>query len=142
MVLCLTFQSIDDRLTTLHYLRRSLAATGYGDDKLLSGNSDWRLGSVKTYDLTEEQNEAWLEKCNAWLTYAATLGGRYEGLIGGAISDTNEVFWFEHGGRPETFNHGTVPGTIQEWIDSLTIDTTKAIHPLTAQDIKELNGYG
>lgn len=121
---------------------RSLAATGYGDDKLLGAVSDWRLSQVRIYDLTESQSAAWLEKCNAWLTYAATLGGNYEGLIGGCITEDNEVFWFEHGGRPETYNSGALPGTIQDWIDSLTVDSTKAIHHISAAEMRENGGYG
>lgn len=121
---------------------RSIGATGYGDDKLLGGFSDWRLSQVRIYDLTESQSAAWLEKCNAWLAYVATLGGNYEGIIGGCITEENEVFWFEHGGRPETYNSGALPGTIQDWIDSLTVDSTKAIHHISAAEMRENGGYG
>ena len=121
---------------------RSIAATGYGDDKLLGGLCDWRLPKIEIHDLTDSQSAAWHEKCNAWLTYAATLGGNYEGIIGGCITEDNEVFWFEHGGRPETYNSGALPGTIQDWIDSLTVDSTKAIHHISAAEIRESFGYG
>jgi hypothetical protein len=121
---------------------RTLGCTGYGNEKLLSnlGNS-WRTG-ITLVDLTSDQSTAFLAKCEAWLDYAKTLGGSYEGTIGGAITDTNEVYWFEQNSRPGTENIGMLPGTATNWLNGLTTDSSLSINQISAGTIRSEKGFG
>ena len=121
---------------------RTLGCTGCGDDKLPNANGDWTTGDITLLDLNEEQRTAFITKCEAWLDYAVTCGGNYEGTIGGAITADNSVYWFEQNSRPCTYNIGMLPGTIQDWIDGLTIDSTKSIHQISAETIRTAKGFG
>jgi hypothetical protein len=122
---------------------RTLGCTGYGDDKLITAPTDWTSAGDFTYvDLTDTQQSAWVTKCEAWLDYAVTLGGNYEGSIGGAIDDDNEVYWFEHNSRSGTYNAGMLPGTAQDWIDGLTTDSTKSINQISAATLRSERGFG
>ena len=121
---------------------RTLGCTGYGNEKLLSnlGNS-WKTG-ITLVDLTSDQSTAFLAKCEAWLDYAKTLGGSYEGTIGGAITDTNEVYWFEQNSRPGTENIGMLPGTSTNWLNGLTTDSSLSINQISAAAIRSAKGFG
>ena len=121
---------------------RTLGCTGYGDDKLVYTTGDWRQGDITLVDLTDAQRAAFITKCEAWLDYAVTLGGNYEGTLGGAITDDNTVYWFEQNSRPGTYNIGMLPGTVQDWIDGLTTDSTKSINQITAATIRSERGFG
>ena len=121
---------------------RTLGCTGYGNDKLPTSNGDWTSEDITLLDLTESQDAAFRSKCNTWLDYAVTLGGNYEGTLGGAITDDNTVVWFEQNSRPGTYNNGMLPGTIQDWIDGLTTDSTKSINQISAATIRSAKGYG
>jgi hypothetical protein len=121
---------------------RTLGCTGYGDDKLVDSTGDWRQGDITLVDLTDAQRAAFITKCEAWLDYAVTLGGNYEGTLGGAITDDNTVYWFEQNSRPGTYNIGMLPGTVQDWIDGLTTDSTKSVNQITAATIRSEKGFG
>ena len=121
---------------------RTLGCTGYGDDKLVNATGDWREGDITLLDLTDTQRAAFITKCEAWLDYAVTLGGNYEGTLGGAITDDNTVYWFEQNSRPGTYNIGMLPGTVQDWIDGLTTDSTKSVNQITAATIRSEKGFG
>ena len=101
---------------------------------------DWRRYYI--IDLTDSQDAAFRSKCNTWLDYAVTLGGNYEGTLGGAITEDNTVVWFEQNSRPGTYNNGMLPGTIQDWIDGLTTDSAKSINQISAATIRSAKGYG
>lgn len=110
---------------------RMLGCSGYGHDKTMTSDSDWKVGKgdLTHFELTDAQAAAWLPKCTAWLDYIVTLGGTYEGSIGGLIDSDNEVYWMEQNSRPFTYNNGSIPGSIQDWIDSLTTDPNKSVNP-------------
>ena len=112
-------------------ITRMLGCSGYGHDKTMTSHSDWRVGKgdLTHFELTDAQAAAWLPKCTAWLDYIVTLGGTYEGSIGGLIDSDNEVYWMEQNSRPFTYNNGSIPGSIQDWIDSLTTDPNKSVNP-------------
>ena len=112
-------------------ITRMLGCSGYGHDKTMTSDSDWKVGKgdLTHFELTNAQQAAWLPKCTAWLDYIVTLGGTYEGSIGGLINSDNEVYWMEQNSRPFTYNNGSIPGTIQDWIDSLTTDPSKSVNP-------------
>ena len=110
---------------------RTLGCSGYGHDKTMTSHSDWRVGrgDLTHFELTEAQLAAWLPKCTAWLDYIVTLGGNYEGTIGGLIDSDNEVYWLEQNSRPFNYHNESLPGTIQDWIDGLATDPTKSVNP-------------
>ena len=112
-------------------ITRMLGCSGYGHDKTMTSHTDWRVGKgdLTHFELTEAQNAVWLPKCTAWLDYIVTLGGNYEGSIGGLITSSNEVYWMEQNSRPFNYNNGSIPGTVQDWIDSLTTDASKSVNP-------------
>ncbi len=121
---------------------RTLGCTGAGNDKLLAnlGNS-WTTG-ITLVDLTSDQRTAFLTKCEAWLDYAKTLGGSYEGTIGGAITDTNEVYWFEQNSRPGMQNIGMLPSTATNWLNGLTTDSSLSVNQISAETIRTEKGFG
>lgn len=121
---------------------RTLGCTGFGDDKLLESSGNWKEGNIKLVDLTDSQKAAFIAKCEAWLDYVVTLGGNYEGCLGGAITSDNTVYWFEQNSRPGTYNIGMLPGTIQDWLDGLTTDSTKSINQISAETIRSERGFG
>jgi len=112
-------------------ITRMLGCSGYGHDKTMSSDSDWKVGKgdLTHFELTDAQQAVWLPKCTAWLDYIVTLGGSYEGSIGGLIDSNNQVYWMEQNSRPFTYNNGSIPGSIQDWIDSLTTDPSKSTNP-------------
>ena len=121
---------------------RTLGCTDYGDEKLINNlGASWRTG-ITLVDLTSDQNTAFVTKCEAWLDYAKTLGGSYEGTIGGAITDANEVYWFEQNSRPGTENIGMLPGTATNWLEGLTTDSTKSVNQIAAATIRSEKGFG
>ena len=121
---------------------RTIGVDGYGNDKLWErGGDDWRP-SIVWVDLTTEQHEAFTAKCENWLSYAATLGGNYEGSIGGAISSDLSVYWFEQNSRPDTYDIGTIPATAALWLDSLTHSPSTGRNQLSAVETVALCGFG
>ena len=97
--------------------------TSKGEEKRLAGSTDWKDDNGGVGSLTSEQETLLLDACTAWLDYAATLGGTYEGEICTGIKGT-DIYWFEQNSRRGT--HGTLTGASQDWLDSLTSDVTKA----------------
>ena len=118
-------------------ITRMIGCSGYGHDKTMLSGSDWRVGKgdLTHFELTEAQQAAWLPKCTAWLDYIVTLGGNYEGSIEGLINSSSEVYWMEQNSRPSTYNNGSIPGTIQDWLDSLTTDPSKSVNPNYFMDL-------
>ena len=118
-------------------ITRMIGCSGYGHDKTMLSGSDWRIGKgdLTHFELTEAQQAAWLPKCTAWLDYIVTLGGNYEGSIEGLINSSSEVYWMEQNSRPSTYNNGSIPGTIQDWLDSLTTDPSKSVNPNYFMDL-------
>ena len=123
-------------------IARTVGVLGYGNDKLFErSGDDWRPDIIWV-DLTAEQHEAFTTKCESWLSYAATLGGNYEGSIGGAISKDLEVFWFEQNSRPDTYDIGALPAGASQWLDALTTDPTASVNQLTADETVAHCGFG
>ena len=58
-------------------LQECLGCSGYGHDKTMTSDSDWKVGKgdLTHFELTDAQAAAWLPKCTAWLDYIVTLGG-------------------------------------------------------------------
>ena len=100
------------------------AGTSAGGDKLVSSNGDWK-DYYTLFDLTEEQDTLVRTKCEAWLDYAVTQGGNYEGLLEAGITADDTVYWLEQNCRPATNTIGFVAGTAQDWIEGLTIDPSR-----------------
>jgi hypothetical protein len=96
-----------------------------GNEKSIESDGDW-TGSYTVVELTSSASAAFLAKCTAWLDYVVTLGGNYSGDIGGGITASNEVFWFEQNSRPSQYAESFTSGTIQDWIDGLSTDPTKS----------------
>jgi hypothetical protein len=97
--------------------------TSKGEEKRLAGSTDWKDDNGGVGSLTSAQETLLLDACTAWLDYAATLGGTYEGEVCTGIKGT-DIYWFEQNSRRGT--HGTLVGSSQDWLDSLTSDVTKA----------------
>jgi hypothetical protein len=97
--------------------------TSKGEEKRLAGSTDWKDDNGGVGALTSAQETLLLDACTTWLDYAATLGGTYEGEICTGIKGT-DIYWFEQNSRRGT--HGTLVGSWQDWLDSLTTDVTKA----------------
>jgi hypothetical protein len=119
---------------------RTIASTGAKENKTLGSGTSFPEG-VTLIDLTDEQETLFLEKCNAWLNYAKTLGGHYEGCIGGLIKD-DRVFWCEQNSRPGINNIGMIPSTAENWLEGLKSDPTLSVNPLTATEIREHAEWG
>ena len=105
------------------------SSEGAGDEKLIDAGPDWT--EVYTFtDLPSAAEDAFIVKCRAWLDYVVTLGGNYSGNIGGGITSSNEIYWFEHNARPYNYCAAFREGTVQDWLDGLTTDPTKAPYVL------------
>ena len=90
-----------------------------GEQKRLDCVSDWNLKS-NIVPLTELQTHEFRKLCEAWLDYAVTLGGNYEGNLMGALTKGNKgIYWFEQNSRL-CRGSGTYLGTADDWIKSLT----------------------
>lgn len=96
-----------------------------GNEKSIESDGDW-TNCYPAVDLTASESAAFLAKCEAWLDYVVTLGGNYSGNLNGAITASNEVFWFEQNSRPYQYGESFSSGTIQDWIDGLSTDPTKS----------------
>ena len=119
---------------------RTIASTGAKESKTLGSGKSFPKGVTLT-DLTDEQETLFLEKCNAWLNYVKTLGGHYEGCIGGLIKD-DKVFWCEQNSRPGINNIGMIPSTAVNWLEGLRTDPTLSVNPITAAEIREHAEWG
>ena len=119
---------------------RTIASTGAKESKTLGSDTSFPEG-VTLIDLTDEQETLFLEKCNAWLNYVKTLGGHYEGCIGGLIKD-DKVFWCEQNSRPGINNIGMIPSTAENWFEGLRTDPTLSVNPITAAEIREHAEWG
>lgn len=100
------------------------AGSSAGGDKLIESNGNWK-DYYTLFDLTEEQDALVRPKCEAWLAYAVTRGGNYEGFLEAGITADNTVYWLEQNSRPATNTLGFVSGTAQDWIEGLTIDPSR-----------------
>ena len=70
------------------------AGSSAGGDKLIESNGNWK-DYYTLFDLTEEQDALVRPKCEAWLAYAVTRGGNYEGFLEAGITADNTVYWLE-----------------------------------------------
>ena len=117
-------------------ITRIMGCTGFEGFGKTMEDGAYPFHESQTYlELTEAQRNAFLPKCTAWLDYIVTLGGNYEGAIEGLINASNDVYWLEQNSRPFTYNNGSIPGTIQDWIDSLTTDPSKSVNPNYFMDL-------
>ena len=105
------------------------SSEGAGDEKLIEAGPDW-TGSYTLVTLPTAAEDAFIVKCRAWLDYVVTLGGNYSGNLGGGITSSNEIYWFEHNSRPPNYCAAFREGTVQDWLDGLTTDPTKAPYVL------------
>lgn len=119
---------------------RTIGSTGAKQSKTLGSGASFPEG-VNLIDLTDEQESLFLEKCNAWLNYVKTLGGNYEGCIGGLIKD-DKVFWCEQNSRPGINNIGMIPSTAENWLEGLKSNPTLSVNPLTAAEIRDHAKWG
>ncbi len=119
---------------------RTIGSTGAKHSKTLGSDTSFPEG-VALIDLTDEQETLFLEKCNAWLNYVKTLGGHYEGCIGGLIKG-DKVFWCEQNSRPGINNIGMIPSTAVNWLEGLRTDPTLSVNPITATEIREHAKWG
>lgn len=102
---------------------------GAGDEKSMEAGPDWTdIYTLVTLPTAAET--AFITKCRAWLDYAVTLGGNYSGNLGGGITSSNEIYWFEHNARPPNYCTSFREGTVQDWLDGLTTDPTKTPYVL------------
>lgn len=69
-------------------------------------------------------NEKFSYLCQKWLDYAVTLGGNYSGEIEAGVKG-DDIYWYEQNCRRIT--HGRFIGSGQAWLDSLTVDPSKAL---------------
>lgn len=69
------------------------------------------------------ESKEFYTKCVEWLKYISSFGGNYSGEIEAGIAE-DDIYWFEQNSRRIT--GGQYHGTYQDWIDSLTIDPTRA----------------
>lgn len=126
---------------------RHIGGTGCGESKLVNNDKhitaavdDWRQG-ITLHDLTDDQKTLFLDKCTDWLDYAVTLGGNYEGCIGGYIKD-DDVYWSEQNSRPGMQNIGMLPGTAMDWLKGLESDSSLSINQISAATIRSERGWG
>lgn len=107
------------------YSIRSISAgTGNGEQKMITSTTQNWVTFFTQGTLTSTQESAFRSKCEAWLDYAVTLGGNYEGSIDGALDSDNNVYWFEQNCRPST--HSTFAGDAQKWLDGIKDTPSKA----------------
>lgn len=99
-------------ITGIHGLHGKVDDYKEIDSKVLQ---DWRKNTWLE-DLNPDQYKVFREKSESWLDYAVTLGGNYEGTIGGGITKDLEVYWFEQNSRLNTFEDFT--GDVDLWIKS------------------------
>jgi hypothetical protein len=105
------------------------SSEGAGDEKLIEAGPDWtEVYTLVTLPTAAE--DAFIVKCRAWLDYVVTLGGNYSGNIGGGITSSNEIYWFEQNSRPPNYCVAFREGTVQDWLDGLTTDPTKTPYVL------------
>ena len=126
---------------------RHIGGTGCGNSKLVNNDKhitdiidDWREG-ITLHDLTDDQRTLFLDKCTDWLDYVVTLGGNYEGCIGGYIKD-NDVYWSEQNSRPGMQNIGMIPGTAMNWLEGLKSDPSLSVNQISADTIRSEKGWG
>ena len=105
------------------------SSEGAGDEKLIEAGPDW-TGLYTLVTLPTAAEDAFIVKCRAWLDYVVTLGGNYSGNLGGGITSSNEIYWFEHNSRPPNYCTSFREGTVQDWLDGLTTDPTKTPYVL------------
>ena len=105
------------------------SSEGAGNEKLIEAGPDWTdIYTLVTLPTAAET--AFITKCRAWLDYVVTLGGNYSGNLGGGITSSNEIYWFEHNARPPNYCTSFREGTVQDWLDGLTTDPTKTPYVL------------
>ena len=126
---------------------RHIGGTGCGESKLVNNRkyindviSDWRQG-ITLQDLTDDQETVFIEACTKWLDYIVTLGGNYEGCIGGYIKG-DDVYWSEQNSRPGMQNIGMLPGTAMNWLEGLESDPSKSVNQISASTIRSEKGWG
>ncbi len=126
---------------------RHIGGTGCGDSKLVNNpgtmqqiTNDWREG-ITLHDLTDDQKTVFIDHCTKWLDYVVTLGGNYEGCIGGYIKG-NDVYWSEQNSRPGMQNIGMLPGTAMNWLNGLETDPSLSVNQISAATIRSEKGWG
>jgi hypothetical protein len=126
---------------------RHIGGTGCGDSKLVNHQGstkeaidDWRVG-ITLHDLTNDQKTVFINKCKDWLDYIVTLGGNYEGCIGGYIKGS-DVYWSEQNSRPGMQNIGMLPGTAMNWLNGLETDPSLSVNQVSAATIRSEKGWG
>lgn len=102
-------------------IQKVLGYTGTGEDKRLS--KTFPTTNFTFTPLTSEQESVFLPLCTAWLDYAKTLGGTYQGEICAGIKGT-DVYWFEQNSRRGM--HIPFVGNSNNWLESLKTDLSKA----------------
>ena len=107
-------------ITGIHGLRGEVDAYKEIDSKV---HQDWRK-STWLEDLNPDQYKVFREKSESWLDYAVTLGGNYEGTIGGGITKDLKVYWFEQNSRLNTFEDFT--GDVDLWLKSFAEKTEES----------------
>jgi len=100
-------------------IQKILGYTGGGDYKVLGSSAS----GFSFTSLTTAQENAFLPLCTAWLEYAKTLGGIYQGELCAGIKGT-DVYWFEQNSRRGM--HIPFTGSSDNWLESLRTDLTKA----------------
>lgn len=105
------------------------SSSGTGDEKAIYASGDW-TSCCTLVDLPAAALNAFRAQCVTWLDYVVTLGGNYTGNLGGAVTASNEVYWFEQNSRPANHAIGFRDGTVQDWIDGLSTDPTKSPYTL------------
>ena len=126
---------------------RHIGGTGCGDSKLVNNTGtmseiidDWREG-ITLHDLTDDQETVFINQCKKWLDYVVTLGGNYEGCIGGYIKG-NDVYWSEQNSRPGMQNIGMLPSTAMNWLNGLETDPSLSVNQVSAATIRSEKGWG
>ena len=111
-----------------YHITRTMANSvgdGDGSQKSIDGGPDWTQ-AYTIYDLPADLESEFLTKCRAWLDYAVTRGGSYEGIIEAGITSSNEFYWFEQNSRPGNMTEAFKSGTVQDWLAGLTTDPTRS----------------